>query len=151
MECQLSITQVLRDNLQSLEFLSLVQPGQKPCMNDFSLVSATSISGAIKRSIAGESKKNTMAHITRIIDQTINFMNTSHYFVYQQILLQTLTRARVGINNLSVTYEAFPDIIAQIRVCLANIDIQLRKFQHDISGQESVEVSDEEEVHSERK
>ena len=121
-----SIPPALGTLLRKLEFLSMIEKGKKPCMHDWTFVDADSWSGVFYRFFKGENKYNMLLHIQNIIEETVRGFND--YPMHKKIIINTLFRAKRGIENLRYTYDNYPDIIASLIVVLKNIDIQEKKY-----------------------
>lgn len=127
-----SIPSTLRDLLSKLEFLSMIKPGQKPCMGDMTFVDGNSFWGAIIRAFKGEGNKGMIAHIHQIIEQTVEAIEEYQHTEFLPIILSTLYKAKIGITNLNTTYKDQPSVISKINVILANINHQLHKNKSSI-------------------
>jgi len=121
-----SIPPALALLLRKLEFLSMINKGKKPCMNDKVFVDAATWTGMIYRFIRGENKSNMILHIQNTIEETVRGFND--YPLHKRILINTLIRTKSGIENLLFTYCDYPDVISAINVTLSNISIQERKY-----------------------
>jgi hypothetical protein len=121
-----SIPPALGILLKKLEFLSMIQKGKKPCMYDWTFVDAASWSGVFYRMFRGETKYSMMLHIQNIMEETVRGFND--YPLHRKIMINTLFRAKRGIENLKYTYQDYPDTVASIIVVIQNIEIQERKY-----------------------
>ena len=52
----------------------------------------------------------------------------SFIFYFIILIIDGLRRAKNGINNLCTAYSKRPEILADIKVCLSNIQLQLDKY-----------------------
>jgi len=121
-----SIPPAMGSLLQKLEFLSMIEKGKKPCMYSQTFVDANSWSGILYRMLHGENKQVMMLHIQNIIEEAIRgFID---YPLHKKTLLETLIKAKRGIENLSYTYNYSPDTIANISVLMRNIQIQINTY-----------------------
>lgn len=118
----------LKELLKSLEFLAMIEKGQKPCLSDMTFVDASSWQGAWYRRNNAEGKKQLLNFIDAIIEQTFAAIEDSHNREYVPMIIKTLLRAKIGINNTQTTYQKYPAYVSPIRVCLNNIDHQLKKY-----------------------
>lgn len=118
----------LKALLKHLEFLAMIEEGKKPCLANMKFVDAKSWIGAWQRT-GVESKKELLTHIDSVVEQTFIAIQDERNKEYIPNLIKTLSRARVGIVNTTVTYKDYPSFISEIRVILTNIDMQLRKFE----------------------
>lgn len=124
-----SIPAHLKELLKNLEFLAMIEKGKKPCLGDMTFVDATSWTGAFKRSRGSESKKNLLSFIDGIIEQTFTAIVDNRNREYITLLVAALSKAKIGISNTQTTYKDHPSFIAQIRVLLTNIELQLKKYE----------------------
>lgn len=122
-----SLPSALRDLLEKLEFLSMVEEGQKPCMNTMEIVDG-GWKGAIYRMRTAENRENTLLQIEAIVDKTMEALN-AYNGDFLRITVQTLAKARGGIKNLTVTYKDHPRTVSRINVILRNVDLQLEKYK----------------------
>jgi hypothetical protein len=123
-----SIPPALRNLLTKLEYISMIERGQKPCFSDMTFVQSNSWLGAWKRLISGENRKNLLFEIEQIIDRTILAIEEYSNKDYVRLLLENLSKAKTGIENLMLTYTEHPDTISNLRVHLINIDLTLKKY-----------------------
>lgn len=122
-----SIPPALRNLLTKLEYISMIERGQKPCFSDMTFVQSNSWLGAWKRLISGENKKNLLFEIEQIIDRTILAIEEYSNKEYVKLLLENLAKAKIGIENLILTYTEHPETISNLRVHIINIDLTLKK------------------------
>jgi hypothetical protein len=123
-----SIPPALRNLLTKLEYISMIERGQKPCFSDMTFVQSNSWFGAWKRLFSGENKKNLLFEIEQIIDRTILAIEEYSNKEYMKLLLDNLAKAKVGIENLILTYTEHPETISNLRVHIINIDLTLKKY-----------------------
>jgi hypothetical protein len=123
-----SIPPALRNLLTKLEYISMIERGQKPCFSDMTFVHSNSWFGAWKRLFSGENKKNLLFEIEQIIDRTILAIEEYSNKEYMKLLLDNLAKAKVGIENLILTYTEHPETISNLRVHIINIDLTLKKY-----------------------
>lgn len=123
-----TIPSSLREILTKLEFLAMIGKGKKPCMVDKSFVDSDSWYGALKRTVMGEGRKGMMIQINETIDLTIDAINQYQETEFIFLIVESLRRAKNGICNLKSSYINRPEIIADINVCLSNIQLQLDKI-----------------------
>ena len=122
-----SIPPALRNLLTKLEYISMIERGQKPCFSDMTFVQSNSWFGAWKRLISGENKKNLLFEIEQIIERTILAIEEYQNKEYNKLLLDNLAKAKIGIENLILTYTDHPETISNLRVHIINIDLTLKK------------------------
>ena len=123
-----SIPPALRNLLTKLEYISMIERGQKPCFSDMTFVQSNSWFGAWKRLFSGENRKNLLFEIEQIIDRTILAVEEYSNKEYVKLLLENLAKAKTGIENLILTYTEHPDTVSNLRVHIINIDLTLKKF-----------------------
>jgi len=122
-----SIPPSLRNLLTKLEYISMIERGQKPCFSDMTFVNSNSWVGAWKRLFSGENRKNLLFEIEQIIDRTILAIEEYANKDYVKLLLENLNKAKTGIENLILTYTEHPDTVSNLRVHIINIDLTLKK------------------------
>ena len=122
-----SIPPALRNLLTKLEYISMIERGQKPCFSDMTFVQSNSWLGAWKRLFSGENKKNLLFEVEQIIDRTILAIEEYSNKEYVKLLLENLAKAKIGIENLILTYTDHPETISNLRVYIINIDLTLKK------------------------
>jgi hypothetical protein len=122
-----SIPPSLRNLLTKLEYISMIERGQKPCFSDMTFVNSNSWMGAWKRLFSGENRKNLLFEIEQIIDRTILAIEEYTNKDYVKLLLENLNKAKTGIENLILTYTEHPDTVSNLRVHIINIDLTLKK------------------------
>lgn len=138
-----SIPITLNDLLVKLKILSMIESGKKINMGNMTFIDASSWLGAIQRGLKGEGKKSMIMHINQIIDQAITAIKEYQYTEFCSIIVNHLAQARVGIQNLTTTYATHPKTVAQITICLENIDLQLRKNNNLLDGRHPIKPEDE--------
>lgn len=90
----------LRDLLSRLEFLSMTEKGMKICMNDMTFTPAKSWAGALKRSRNGEGRRTLVIQLNTIVDETITMINKYEDTEFLPLIVNTFSRAKMGLNNL---------------------------------------------------
>lgn len=133
-----SIPATLNDLLVILKFLSMIERGKKINMGSMDFVDCTSWWGTIKRSLAGEGRKSLMVHINQIVQQAITAISEYKDTEFCTLIVNNLAEAKIGIQNLSTTYQDDPNIVAQINVCVSNIDLQLEKNRSLLDGHQHI-------------
>jgi hypothetical protein len=134
-----SIPPALRNLLTKLEYISMIERGQKPCFSDMTFVNSNSWFGAWKRLFTGENKKNLLFEIEQIIDRTILAIEEYSNKEYVKLLIDNLAKAKIGIENLILTYTEHPETISNLRVHIINIDLTLKKHGYHPESKNSVE------------
>jgi hypothetical protein len=122
-----SIPTSLKNLLSKLEFLSMIERGKKPCFGDMTFVSSNSWIGSWKRMFMGENRKNLLFEIEQIVEQGILAIQEYQNTNYLPIILENLSKAKIGIENLILTYSDHPNTISRLRVYILNIDIILKE------------------------
>jgi hypothetical protein len=128
-----SIPTALRELLSRLEYLSMTKVGYKLNIKSLTFADAHSKIDAVYRGWNGENKEDMVLQVNQIVDLTIEGFIQYKDTPFFSLLFDCLSRAKTGITTLMTTYEAHPDVVAQLRVCIANINLQL-------AGYESVEL-----------
>jgi hypothetical protein len=129
-----SIPATLNDLLVKLKVISMIERGKKINMGSMTFVDGGSWYGSFQRSLSGESRKSLMVHLNSIIQQAITAIVEYQDTEFCKLIVNHLAQAKMGINNLSTTYQTDPSIVAQINICIANIDIQLEKNKKLLDG-----------------
>jgi len=132
-----SIPTTLNDLLVKLKILSMIERGKKINMGSMSFIDSNSWLGALTRSLAGEGRKGLMVHLTQIVQYSINAINEYQNTEFCVLIVNHLSQAKIGIQNLTTTYQSDPSIVAQIEVCLSNINLQLEKNRQLLEGHKS--------------
>lgn len=107
----------------------MIEKGKKPCLSDMTFVDSASYLGAWKRSQNSESKKQLLNFIDNVIEQTFSAIEDPRNKEYAPMIIKTLSRAKVGINNTETTYKEYPSFVSAIRVYLTNIEHQLKRYE----------------------
>jgi hypothetical protein len=129
-----SIPSVLNGLLVKLRVLSKVKSGNKINISTLSFIDANSWVGAGKRGIAGEDRKGLIQFLTVIIHDSIKAINDYRNTEFCSLVINHLAEAKLGLKNLTVTYSSDPNVVAQLEVFIANIDLQLEKNRALLSG-----------------
>ena len=129
-----SIPATLNDLLVKLKILSMIERGHKINMGSMTFVDANSWLGSLQRSLSGEGRKGLMIHLNQIIQQAITAINEYQNTEFCKIVVNSLAGAKIGIQNLITTYQNDPSIVAQIEICIANINLQLDKNRPLLEG-----------------
>jgi hypothetical protein len=129
-----SIPPNLKDLLIKLEYLSMIERGKKPCMNDMTFVESTSWYGSLWRALNGENKRSMLVEIEQIVEQAISALSQYSDTEFMTLIVNALARARAGITNLAPTYQDHPHVVSSIKVMTANIDLQLDRNKRHIQG-----------------
>lgn len=129
-----SIPITLNDLLVKLRILSMIERGKKINMGTLTFTDSSSWLGALGRTLTGEGRKGLMVHLNQIIQQSINAINEYKETEFCSLIVNHLAQARIGIQNLTTTYQCDPNIVAQVEICVANIDMQLEKNRSLLEG-----------------
>lgn len=129
-----SIPATLNDLLVKLKILSMIERGKKINMGSMTFVDSNSWTGAFCRSLNGEGRKGLMVHLSQIVQQAITAIGEYQDTEFCKLVVNHLAEARIGIQNLATTYQHDPSIVAQIKVCVSNIDLQLEKNRSLLDG-----------------
>ena len=129
-----SIPTTLNDLLVKLKILSMIERGKKINMGTMTFTDSASWMGAIGRSLTGEGRKGLMVHLSQIVQQAINAINEYQNTEFCGLIVNQLAQAKIGIQNLTTTYQSDPNVVAQIDVCVSNIDLQLEKNRSLLEG-----------------
>lgn len=112
----------------------MIERGHKINMGTMTFVESTSWLGSLQRSLNGEGRKGLMIHLNQIIQQAITAINEYQNTEFCKIIVNSLAHAKIGIQNLITTYQNDPSIVAQLEICIENIDLQLEKNRSLLEG-----------------
>lgn len=129
-----SIPATLNDLLVKLKILSMIERGKKINTGTMTFTDSSSWVGAFSRSLTGEGRKGLMVHLNQIVQQAINAINEYQNTEFCALVVNHLAQAKIGIQNLTTTYQSDPNVVAQIEVCVSNIDLQLEKNRGLLEG-----------------
>ena len=118
----------LKELLKNLEYLAMIETGMKPCLSDMTFVDANSWLGAWKRSRMVENKKALASFIDQVIEQALAEIKDNRNKEYLDTIVETLSRAKLGIKNTLTTYQDYPVFTSNIKVILSNIDRHLKNY-----------------------
>ena len=133
-----SIPATLNDLLVKLKILSMIERGKKINMGSMTFVDSTSWWGSVSRSLSGEGRKGLMIHLSQIVQQAITAISEYKDTEFCTLIVNHLAQAKIGIQNLSTTYQDDPSVVAQINVCVSNIDLQLEKNRRLLDGHQYI-------------
>lgn len=128
----------LRELLVKLNYLSMIPSSSKLNTNTMSFVKSDSFLGSFLRKYYHEDRNVSLEFIKQTIITTIKLINDYSKTDFLKILINSLSTARLGISELLTTYREDPKMIANIQVCIDEIDIQLNKHKSLIKGNESI-------------
>ena len=129
-----SIPKVLEEILVKLRVIAMIPQNNKINLNTMSFVDSKSLIGAVQRSFHGEGRKGLVIQLGQIIAQAIQAISDYKETDLCGLIVNLLAESKIGINNLSSTYQDDPNICAQFDIIRRNIDIQLTKHKHLING-----------------
>jgi hypothetical protein len=131
------IPSTLHELLVELQFLGMIERGMKVnMMSKMSFVDANSWYDAFARRIYGEGRKSLVLYINKTVTRAIASIAEYHNTEFSRIILNTLSEAKIGIRNLSDTYQSDPHMVSEISVIIKNIDLQLEKHKDMLEGHE---------------
>lgn len=119
------IPPTLSELLIKLDVVGALGEGHKLCVESLSYVSAYSWYGAIYRSYYGEGRTRTLTFLNNLVSQTIQAMNEYYGTEFFGLIIEALTKAKAGINNLISTYNIDPATASTLKLIRDNIQIQL--------------------------
>ena len=132
-----SIPATLNDLLVKLKILSMIERGKKINMGSMTFVDSSSWWGSFSRSLSGEGRKGLMVHLNQIVQQAITAIGEYKDTEFCGLIVNNLAQAKIGIQNLSTTYQDDPSVVAQINICVSNIDLQLEKNRSLLDGHQN--------------
>jgi hypothetical protein len=124
----------LADLLVKLKLLSMIERGKKVNVGTMSFVDGKSWWGSVQRALSGEGRRGLLVHLQQIIHQGIEAIGEYHNTEFGPLLVTGLAEVRVGLTNLEATYRNDPHTVAQLRVLLTNIEIQLNRYRTSPKG-----------------
>lgn len=92
-----------------------------------SFVEKSSWWGAFQRTLAREDKKSLIEYINQVVSDSMKAINDYKDTEFLADIVNSLSNCKTGLTNLRTTYQDYPDTVAQLRVIMRNIDIQLEK------------------------
>lgn len=134
-----AIPAVLNDLLVKLKIISMIERGKKINMGTMTFTESNSWLGALNRSMSGEGRKSLMVHLNQIVQQAINAIDEYRDTEFCKLVVNHLAQAKIGIQSLINTYQSDPNIVAQLEVCISNIDLQLDKNRNFLEGHQQSE------------
>lgn len=120
---------ILRSILTKLHFLSRIEVGFKPNMNNLTVVESSSWLGSFYRRLYGESRRGVIADIEDMIDEAIDYINKSDP-EFIPLIINRIDNTKKGINALKITYRDDINFVSKLNVISDNIDIQLSKLNN---------------------
>lgn len=117
----------VREIIYKMKFIAMIESGKKVNIRDQSFADSNSWYDAIYRSLYGEGRDNLILHIETVIAEAITTIKDYHETEFCKIIVNQLDEMKIGIANLSKTYQHDPSMVAKFAVCIDNINIQLKK------------------------
>lgn len=111
--------------LTHLQYIAMTKKDQKPCIRKMNFVDSNSTMGAIYRFFTSENHDSLVMYIEKIINQTVAALNEYQKTEFLSIIMESLSEAKNGIENIITTYEKYPQTVSRLTVCLKNIKLQL--------------------------
>lgn len=108
--------------IEQLKFISLVKPGQKINLIKKTFCDSQSYVAAFYRCYDGETKQKLTTHIKNLITDTSNILIKYKGTPWEQKIKLTLLTTKVGIENLTKTYNYHPDTLSILNTCVENIE-----------------------------
>ena len=128
METRPLMPTTLKSLLKRGELIRMTPELCKINISDYSFVSSGSFIGALVRMIKGENKKDLMIEINATVDQFIEALNNKDYKIFRHQIIETLEgMKKEGLIRLMKTYSNYPGIVAEIKICIDNINLHLEK------------------------
>ena len=134
METNQSIPIGLQTLLADLDFLGQIRRDTKPCCSEKTLMSTNSWITPVYRFMKGENRNNVVAHVEKIVAQTVDAINTHKNSDHIDTIINYFSNAREGIKELSFVYQNDPNITSKVNVQIEIIDKQLKPFRNLIKG-----------------
>lgn len=131
------IPSTLNDLLVKLKIFSMLERGKKINISSMTFVDSSSWIGAITRGVAGEGRRSLMIHLSQLVQQAIAAIGEYQGSEFCGLVVNHLAQAKIGIQNLITTYQEDPNIVAQLEICIANINLQLDKNKELLEGHQA--------------
>ena len=117
----------LQELLVKLEFLSQVKQGDKINTKEMSFSPKDSWISSLKRTYSREDRKLTLQYIKDVVRDTTDILDRyKDEKDYYNIIKQSFTNAKSGIENLLITYKDSPEIISVLRVIIKDMELQIK-------------------------
>jgi hypothetical protein len=121
-----SIPVTLNELLVKLNIISVIRTDIKLNCKSLQFVNINSWIGSLGRYIAGENRMDLMNFLNQIIQRAIKAIDD--YPDFKSIIVNHLYISKNGLTNLESTYKSDPYIVAQLKVLISNIDLQLYNY-----------------------
>lgn len=115
----------VQDVLSRLEFFAQQGRNVKPCIKQRTFVDADTWTGWLFRRVFRESSDGTIRELKSMMKDYGNCVE--RFPSFRPLMTETLERASKGIDNLNGSYHDKPDVIADLRVIKAMIEMFLSK------------------------
>jgi len=125
----------LEEILVKLKFIAMTEKGQKINTTNMTLVNGTSWYSAYYRSLNGEGRNNTLRFLKDVVIRAIELIAVyKHQVPFLRYLITDLAHAKIGIINLTTTYQEDHLIRADLSTLVGKIDIQLGEYRTYLQG-----------------
>lgn len=133
-----SIPTPLNELLVKLTIISMISENFKINCRSLNFVHVDSWIGSLKRYISGENRTELIEFLNQLIYRTIKAIND--YKDFRTIIVNHLYASKKGIINLEKTYRDDPNIVANLRVLISNINIQLENYEDLITEENQKQI-----------
>src|SRR3990167_10061675 len=128
----MSLPPDLHELLVKGEIISLIPPDHKFNVKSPSYIPADSLLTSIKRFFYKENSIDMMKDINATVERFIGALKLYEETDFIPQIVDVLNRIAInGLTNLLGTYNDYPIIVGELRVCISNIKLQLRKYIKD--------------------
>lgn len=114
-----------KDHLRLIEDLNFIANIPKRCkvnMTDKTIVSDTSLYGSVKRKWLDEDRKKTVQEIKNLVSSVLKILPDVQIQWKKELFIESLWKAKTGLNNLKNTYNDDISISAMYEVIIKMID-----------------------------
>ena len=130
-----SIPAPLNTLLTKLGVIAQIDRNDKLDLKTMTFTESTSWIGAIKRYFNSDSRKDLVDFLRQTIQDATDSVNEFKNTVYAKIIVDKLTMAKIGIQNLTNTIiDLDPLTVSELQICITNIDLILDNNRSLING-----------------
>jgi hypothetical protein len=130
-----SIPTPISNLLSKLGVIAQIDRGDKLNLCTMTFTESTSWVGALSRYFSGDNRKDLIDFLRQTIQDATDLVNEFKNTVYAKIIVDKLTMAKIGIQNLAnTTYRSDPLTVSELQICITNIDLVLDNNRALING-----------------
>jgi hypothetical protein len=121
------LPEVIRKILEELKFLGMVKKNIKPCFKTRTFAESDTLTGKVYRTwLWTESHSDMIERVKYAVENGIRYYSSANLLVHQEMILESLIQAKMGINNLIATYKDVPEAIISLEVTLTTLNTFLK-------------------------